>query len=79
MALWKLNYLRRQSLNMVNFTLFIALKSRVKVTDQSEVEFEGTFKEMRLNYHNVPSKVKATKALLSTCTIRILCTTFMLK
>lgn len=49
------------------------------MTDQSEVEFEGTFKEIRLNYHNVPSKVKDTKALLSTCTIRILCTTFMLK
>lgn len=34
MTLWKLNYLRGQSFNVVKFLLFTALKSRVKVTDQ---------------------------------------------
>lgn len=29
MALWKQNYLKRESLDVVNFPLFIAFKSRV--------------------------------------------------
>ena len=75
--------LKKTVIGCGNFCVVYSLEIEVSKSDCDScsnqwLKFEGTFKEIRLNYHNVPLKVKATKALLSVCTIRILCTTFML-